>query len=102
MLYEGLEHLWSGGLGWWFPFLNRGSGECIPTIVVSHFSTCLGKFTLECWMGASDLLWNLGVRSSVASVQVLEQWTKSLELLGGPGAEGMGVFLSSLHVLWIW
>lgn len=24
--------LWKGQLGWWFPSLKRGTGECAPTI----------------------------------------------------------------------
>jgi len=85
------------GLGWWFPFSKRGTGESARTIVGSHYSASRGKFMPGCWKGGSDRWLNLGFKTSSAdSVPGVELWTSSSPSQGssrGPGSP------TSLHVL---
>lgn len=87
--------LWSGWPRWWFLFLKCGTGECILTIIGSHFLPSLEKLTQRCWKRDSD-------RSSNFSRSV---WRLSWVWNNGPdlhpcrvGKEVMGVCLSYLHV----
>ncbi|XP_013872670.1 uncharacterized protein LOC106523692 [Austrofundulus limnaeus] len=63
------------------PIFKKGTGECVLTIVESHFLPSLGKFTPGCWKGGYNKLLNLGFRrSSVAFVLGMKQGTRSLSL----------------------
>lgn len=73
--------LWSGWLGWWFPFSKRGIGWFAPVNGVSHYLAPPGKFTLGCWKG--DYCHKQGSSSILGSCSWVvggwsERWTGGL------------------------